>query len=60
MGPVTGIEWCDHTHNPWIGCTKVSPACDHCYAAAQEDVRYGLSTGVAPVAARVKQPIAPP
>lgn len=26
------IEWTDHTFNPWIGCTKVSPACDHCYA----------------------------
>ena len=41
MGQVTGIEWCDHTYNPWIGCTKVSPACDHCYAEAQEDRRYG-------------------
>lgn len=20
-----------HTLNPWRGCTKVSPACDHCY-----------------------------
>ncbi len=28
----TKIEWADHTFNPWIGCTKVSPACDHCYA----------------------------
>lgn len=26
------IEWTDHTFNPWWGCTKVSPACDHCYA----------------------------
>src|SRR5579884_4185029 len=26
------IEWCDHTFNPWIGCTKVSPGCLHCYA----------------------------
>lgn len=26
------IEWTDHTFNPWTGCTKVSPACDHCYA----------------------------
>jgi protein gp37 len=37
VGKVTGIEWCDHTYNPWIGCTKVSPACDHCYAEAQEE-----------------------
>ena len=41
MGKATGIEWCDHTYNPWMGCTKVSPACDHCYAEAQEDARYG-------------------
>lgn len=32
MGEVTGIAWTDHTFNPWIGCSKVSPACDHCYA----------------------------
>lgn len=28
----TGIEWTDHTVNFWWGCTKVSPACAHCYA----------------------------
>jgi len=28
----TGISWTDATFNPWWGCTKVSPACDHCYA----------------------------
>ena len=32
MGTVTKISWCDHSFNPWIGCTKVSPGCDHCYA----------------------------
>ena len=26
------IEWTDHTWNPWIGCTKVSEGCKHCYA----------------------------
>lgn len=35
MAEETRIEWADHTFNPWIGCTKVSPACDHCYAEAQ-------------------------
>ncbi|WP_119157458.1 phage Gp37/Gp68 family protein [Caldimonas tepidiphila] len=34
MAENSGIEWTDHTFNPWIGCTKVSPACDHCYAEA--------------------------
>ena len=32
MSENTKIEWADHTFNPWTGCTKVSPACDHCYA----------------------------
>lgn len=41
MGENTKIEWADHTFNPWIGCTKVSPACDNCYAEALMDTRYG-------------------
>ena len=32
MGANSKIEWTDHTFSPWTGCTKVSPACDHCYA----------------------------
>ncbi len=35
------IEWCDHTFNPWIGCTKVSPGCQHCYAEVLMDGRFG-------------------
>ena len=27
------IEWTDATWNPVVGCTAVSPGCDHCYAA---------------------------
>lgn len=34
MGDTTNIAWADRTFNPWIGCDKVSPACDHCYAEA--------------------------
>lgn len=41
MGEQTNISWCHHTHNHWIGCTKVSPACDGCYAEAMMDKRYG-------------------
>jgi protein gp37 len=26
------IEWTDHTFNPWWGCQRVSPGCEHCYA----------------------------
>lgn len=32
MGKETGIKWTDSTFNSWWGCTKVGPACDHCYA----------------------------
>lgn len=34
MAANTKIEWCDHTFNPWVGCTRVGPGCDHCYAEA--------------------------
>lgn len=36
------IEWTDNTYNPWIGCTKVSPACDNCYAETIAS-RFGLA-----------------
>ena len=32
MAENSKIEWTDHTFNPWVGCTRISPACDHCYA----------------------------
>ena len=32
MGKDSNIEWCHHTFNPWIGCTKISDACNNCYA----------------------------
>ncbi len=34
MGKVSKIEYCDSSWSPWIGCTKVSEACTHCYAEA--------------------------
>ncbi|MCE5272029.1 phage Gp37/Gp68 family protein [bacterium] len=36
MAENSAIEWCDHTINFWHGCTKVSPACAHCYAESQD------------------------
>lgn len=39
MAENSGIEWTHHTFNPWIGCQRVSPACDHCYAE-EWDKRY--------------------
>jgi protein gp37 len=45
MGETTKIEWCAHTFNPWWGCTRVSPGCEHCYAedfATRFGVKWGL------------------
>lgn len=39
MSDETEIVWCDSTFNPWIGCTKISPACDNCYAEADSHRR---------------------
>lgn len=41
MAENSKIEWTTHTFNPWLGCTKVSPACDGCYAENLMDHRYG-------------------
>jgi protein gp37 len=49
MNDTTKIEWCDATVNVWIGCTKVSPGCDHCYAEKLAR-RFGVKWG--PRAAR--------
>lgn len=39
MGEITKIAWAHSTFNPWIGCTKIGPGCDNCYASAN-DVRF--------------------
>lgn len=39
MAETTGIGWTRSTFNPWIGCTKVSPGCDHCYASVSTPAR---------------------
>ena len=43
MAENTRIEWAHDTVNPWWGCTKVSPACTHCYAETMD--RRGLVDG---------------
>lgn len=45
MGKNSGIQWTDHTFNPWMGCTKVSPGCEHCYAEADRKRRGQLLWG---------------
>jgi protein gp37 len=39
MAEESAISWTDATFNPWIGCTRVSPACDRCYAARDNERR---------------------
>jgi len=34
MAEQTKIQWCDHTLNPWRGCSHVHAGCDNCYAEA--------------------------
>ncbi len=40
MADTTHISWADATHNHWIGCTKVSLACDGCFAEHLMDTRH--------------------
>lgn len=47
MAESTAISWADATFNPWIGCTKVSPACDFCYAE-RDNGRRGWVPGWGP------------
>jgi protein gp37 len=43
MAEQSAISWTDGTFNPWIGCTRVSPGCDHCYAARDNERRKWVS-----------------
>ncbi|WP_321904446.1 phage Gp37/Gp68 family protein [Paraburkholderia tropica] len=45
MSENSKIEWTDHTFNPWEGCQKVGPGCDHCYAEAR-NARFGGGTAI--------------
>ncbi|MFZ5704950.1 MAG: phage Gp37/Gp68 family protein [Pseudomonadota bacterium] len=63
MAENTKIEWAHHTFNPWIGCMKVGPGCDHCYAETLATARLGVEWGAgAPrrrtAASTWKQPLA--
>ncbi|MES2262169.1 MAG: phage Gp37/Gp68 family protein [Pseudomonadota bacterium] len=39
MSETTSIEWCRSTFNTHIGCTRISPGCDNCYAAVSTPAR---------------------
>lgn len=45
MSKNSKIEWTDHTFNPWEGCQKVGPGCDHCYAETR-NARFGGGVAV--------------
>jgi protein gp37 len=45
MAENSAIEWTDHTFNPWIGCTKVGPGCEHCYAEILATTRLAVEWG---------------
>ena len=39
MATTTSIEWADKTWSPIIGCDRVSPGCDNCYAIGTARIR---------------------
>lgn len=41
MAENSKIEWTTHTWNPWEGCQKVSPGCQHCYAERRDQQYHG-------------------
>lgn len=45
MGANTHIQWCDHSFNGWIGCTKISPGCANCYAEVSDKNRFSRTLG---------------
>ena len=45
MAEETAISWATSTFNPWIGCSPVSPGCDHCYAETLATSRLGIAWG---------------
>ena len=45
MGKETKIGWTDTTYNHWIGCTKVSAGCAHCYAENSFPARVNRGNG---------------
>lgn len=58
MGDKTGIQWTDATVNFWWGCTKVSPACDNCYAEAWDKRSGGAHWGLDAPRKKIKSAVA--
>lgn len=45
MAETTGIQWTNHTWNPWYGCHKVSSGCMYCYMMRDQET-YGKNGNV--------------
>ncbi len=45
MASKTKIAWTNKTWNPWRGCVKVSPGCEHCYIF-RDQTKYGKDPNV--------------
>lgn len=43
MAETSGISWTRSTFNPWMGCQRVSPGCEHCYAETFVTNRMGYN-----------------
>lgn len=45
MAEKSAISWTRSTFNPWIGCTKIGPGCDLCYADQLDATRLSKTLG---------------
>jgi len=59
VGETTGIGWTDHTFNPWMGCQRVSPGCEHCYAETLVTTRMRLPVWGPPTTTKRQRTKAP-
>lgn len=46
MARNSGVEWAGASFNPWLGCSKISPGCKHCYAVTDTPVRVHRARGL--------------
>ncbi len=45
MAEESAIGWTRSTFNPWVGCTKIGPGCDACYADVLDERRLSKTLG---------------
>ncbi len=57
MGDTTDISWAKHTFNMIIGCNKIGPGCDNCYAADMAHRRSNWDVSVIRNGKEIKLPV---